>query len=71
MTTSSALQRREALRESLPATVDLLRQRRACEVEESVIDDYVTLNWLEWNGGSLRLTTVGSNVCAQLKAQVR
>lgn len=60
--------RREALRDSLLATVDLLRRCRAAEVPEGDIDDYVALNWLEWNGGSLRLTEVGDNVCKQLSA---
>ena len=58
--------RRDALREALPSTVELLRRRRAAEIAERDIDDYVTLNWLEWNGGGLRLTTTGLNVCKQL-----
>lgn len=58
--------RREALREGLPATVSLLNRRRAAEIAEHDIDDYVTLNWLEWNGGGLRLTATGENVCKQL-----
>lgn len=60
--------RREALRETLLATVDLLRKRRAADVAEDDINDYVFLNWLEWHGGSLRLTVVGDNVCKQLTA---
>ena len=58
--------RREALREALPSTVDLLARRRARDIAEGYIDDYVSLNWLEWNGGSLRLTTTGDNICKQL-----
>jgi hypothetical protein len=60
--------RREGLRDTLLATVDLLRRCRAAEVPEGDIDDYVALNWLEWNGGSLRLTEVGDNMCKQLTA---
>jgi hypothetical protein len=60
--------RRVALRESLLATVDLLRRCRAADIPEGDLDDYVVLNWLEWNGGSLRLTEVGDNVCKQLSA---
>ncbi|MBL0730029.1 hypothetical protein [Piscinibacter sp. HJYY11] len=60
--------RREALRDTLLATVDLLRRCRAAEVPEGDIDAYVALNWLEWNGGSLRLTEVGDNMCKQLTA---
>jgi hypothetical protein len=62
--------RREALREALPTTVELLRRRRAADIAERDIDDYVALNWLEWNGGGLRLTAVGENVCKQLAAQL-
>ncbi|WOB07570.1 hypothetical protein [Piscinibacter gummiphilus] len=50
------------------ATVDLLRRCRAAEVPDGDIEDYVALNWLEWNGGSLRLTEVGLNMCKQLTA---
>jgi hypothetical protein len=59
-------QRREALRAALPATADLLKRRRAAEIDPVDIDDYVAMNWLEWNGGGLRLTTTGDNVCKQL-----
>ncbi len=58
-----AAMRREVLRDGLLATVDLLKQRRAAEITERDIDDYVELHWLEWHGGSLRLTTTGENVC--------
>lgn len=62
--------RKSALREGLLATVDLLRRRRAAEVAAGFIDDYVALDWLEWNGGALRLTTTGENLCRQLKAKL-
>lgn len=57
--------RRDALRETLPITVSLLKQHRAGEIDAGDIDAYVALNWLEWNGGSLRLTVTGDNVCRQ------
>ena len=59
-------QRREVLRDALPATVGLLKMRRAAEIAESDIEDYVALNWMEWNGGGLRLTTTGENICRQV-----
>lgn len=62
--------RREALRDTLLATVDLLYRRRASEIEEADIDDYVTLKWLEWNGGGLRLTASGDTLCRQLRARL-
>ena len=60
--------RQEALRSALPATVVLLKQQRAGDIAVTDIDDYVNMNWLEWNGGSLRLTVTGDNVCKQQRA---
>ncbi|MGO4393532.1 hypothetical protein AB4Z46_19445 [Variovorax sp. M-6] len=57
---------RERLRQALPATVDHLQQHQADRIDDSDIDAYVRLNWLEWHGGGLRLTITGRNVCAQL-----
>lgn len=57
--------RQAALRAALPQVADSLQHRRASEIEEGVIDDLVTLAWLEWLGGSLRLTTTGWNICRQ------
>jgi hypothetical protein len=62
--------RRELLRDNLLGTVDLLKRRRAGDIAEGYIDDYVALNWLEWHGGGLRLTTTGDNVCQQLIARL-
>jgi hypothetical protein len=54
------------LREDLPATVALLKRRRADLIAESAIDAYVELNWLEWRGGGLKLTIIGENLCKQM-----
>jgi hypothetical protein len=59
---------KESLRSYLLTTVDLLKRRRAAAIPESFIDRYVVLQWLEWHGGNLRLTTIGRNICAQLMA---
>ncbi len=56
---------RERLRLALPATVELLKQRQADRIADADIEAYVSLNWLEWHGGGLRLTITGRNVCAQ------
>lgn len=61
-----SIERRESLRGTLQATADALHRRRAGEIAEDRIDDYVRLNWLEWWGGALRLTTTGENVCLQM-----
>ncbi len=58
--------RRDTLRDQLLATVDLLKRRRAAEIDAGFIEDYVALHWMEWHGGSLRLTTTGENVCKHL-----
>ena len=58
MTTHSSFlpaQRRESLRDGFLHTVDLLMQRRADQIGEGDIADYVTLDWLEW---------VSSQICA-------
>lgn len=57
--------RRDALRAELPHVAELLQHRRAGEIDETVIDDLVELSWLEWLGGSLQLTTTGTNICRQ------
>lgn len=62
--------RQAALRDALLNTVSLLQHRRACEIDQTDIDDYVALNWLEWNGGSLRLTVTGDNIRKQLTARL-
>lgn len=61
--------RREQLRVELLTTVDLLQRRRADLISEGFIEDYVVLHWLEWNGGALRLTVTGTNVCEQMRAR--
>jgi predicted RNase H-like nuclease len=63
--------RAEALRSELLVTVDALQRRRADLVSETLIEDYVALYWMEWNGGTLQLTQTGKNVCDQLRAAAR
>jgi hypothetical protein len=50
-------------------TVESLDRRRADLVSEPLIEGYVALNWLEWNGGTLRLTETGKNMRNQLRAE--
>ncbi|RZJ06510.1 MAG: hypothetical protein EOP39_18965 [Rubrivivax sp.] len=64
-TTQDAV-RLDALRDQFLATVDLLKRRRASEIADASIDHYVALNWLEWHGGTLRLTTTGENMCLHM-----
>jgi hypothetical protein len=62
--------RREALRDALLSTVDALARRRAGDIADGTIDDYVALRWLEWNGGSLRLTEEGRSICSEVTARL-
>ena len=61
----------EALRADLLTTVDALHRRRADLVSEQSIAVFVALHWLEWNGGTLRPTQTGKNVCDQVRAAAR
>ncbi len=63
-----AAARKERLRLALPAAVELLRTRQAGLISATQIDDFVAMNWLEWQGGTLKLTVTGTNVCSQLRA---
>lgn len=60
--------RRETLRDGLLTTVDLLKRRRASEINESAVEGYIALDWMEWHGGSLRLTTTGENLCRHMNS---
>lgn len=59
------------LRNSLPASMAMLGRRRACEIPAGYIEDYVALDWLEWHGGTLRLTIVGENVLLEQNRALR
>ena len=59
--------RGQLLRDSLLSTVEFLRQRQASQVGHGLIADYLALDWLEWDGGTLRLTVTGRNVWEQLR----
>jgi hypothetical protein len=62
------LSRANQLHREFLTTVDLLQRRRADLITEGFVEDYVALSWLQWNGGALRLTATGSNVCEQMRA---
>lgn len=56
------------LRTRFAAAVDTLHRRRAADIPEADIEGYVSLDWLEWHGGGLRLTPTGENMCRQLRS---
>ena len=57
-----------SLQQSLLATVDALGRRRACDIPEQTIDQLVALRWLEWRGGSLRLTEAGETMVVKVQS---
>jgi hypothetical protein len=59
------------LRRAFLHCVELLKQRRADLLQPAAIDAYVELDWLVWYGGSLKLTTVGENIRAQLRNEAQ
>jgi hypothetical protein len=59
---------RATLMGALLNTASLIEHRRCGEIADGYIDGYVALNWIEWNGGSLRLTETGQNIRKQLKS---
>ncbi|MBB3284466.1 hypothetical protein SAMN05428960_0240 [Mitsuaria sp. PDC51] len=61
----------DELRVSLRQSVDALQRRQASEIPEQLIDRLVDLDWLEWHGGNLRLTTTGANIHRQEIVRVR
>ena len=61
-------ERKERLRQALPAAAELLRTRQAGLIAAREIEEFVALNWLEWHGGSLKLTVTGSNIVSQSRA---
>ena len=61
---------RATLKDALLDTVQLIERRRCSEIADGLIDGYVALNWMEWNGGSLRLTVTGQNIRKQLTSGV-
>jgi hypothetical protein len=67
---ASHVSRRHRLRLELLASVDSLHRRRADLIAEGFIEDYVALHWLEWNGGALRLTAAGANMCERMREEL-
>lgn len=59
--------RLDQLRAALLPTVDCLQRRRADLIDAALIEDFVDMNWMEWQGGSLKLTVTGQNICVQMQ----
>ncbi len=68
MTTALRTKITASLQESLLSAVDALTRRRACDIPEPTIDQLVALRWLEWRGGSLRLTEAGETMVVKVQS---
>lgn len=55
------------LKEGFLENAELLWRRRAADIPSGYLDDYVRLGWLQWHGGSLRLTAPGEQVSESLR----
>ena len=64
------LTRTEQLRYRLVETVAMLKRRRADLIPPELIEDFVDLDWLVWQGGTLTLTQTGANVCQQVQPTI-
>lgn len=53
----------QSLYAELLTAVDKLLRRRADQLDEKKVDQFVRKGWLQWNGGALKLTPVGAQVC--------
>jgi hypothetical protein len=58
-----------AICDSFLVAADALARRRAREIPEPTIDELVDLRWLAWDGGTLRLTSVGEIVLMKVQAR--
>lgn len=56
--------------EAFAAAADALLQRRADRIPESAIDDFVALGWLNWHGGSLRITPLGQMALLRIRTRL-
>jgi hypothetical protein len=59
----------EVLSHQLPAAIASLWRRRAWEVPQGSLEDFVTLGWMHWSRGALLLTPAGQVVHDRVVAQ--
>lgn len=61
--------RREELSHQLPAAIASLWRRRAWEVPQGSLDDFVILGWMNWSRGALLLMPAGQSMHDRVVAQ--
>lgn len=57
----------EELCEAFAHAADALMRRGAGEISERAIEDFVALRWMDWHGGSLRLTPLGQMALLRIR----
>ncbi len=56
--------------EAFAAAADALMVRRADRIQESDIDDFMALGWMDWYGGSLRITALGQMALLRIRTRL-
>ncbi len=56
--------------DALAAAADALVSRRASEIAESDREDFIALGWMEWHGGTLRLTMLGQMALVRIRTRM-
>ena len=57
----------EPLCEAFAAAADALTLRRASRIPQESIDDFIALGWMDWHGGSLRITPLGQMALSRIR----
>lgn len=55
--------------EAFSEAADAIARRRAGAIAATLVDDCVALRWMEWHGGSLRLTPLGHMALIRIRAR--
>ena len=60
----------ERICEALVFAADELLRRRANLIPEEGVDTFVALGWMDWHGGSLRITPLGQMALLRIRTRV-
>ena len=60
----------ERICDTFVSAADALLRRRANLIAENDIDDFVALGWMDWHGGSLRITPLGQMALSRIRTRV-
>jgi hypothetical protein len=59
----------EQICDAFASAADSLLLRRAGEIPERSIEDFVSLGWMRWHGGSLQVTPLGQMALVRIRAR--